>query len=281
MKRIFASLLAVVMLVACFAVTSSAYTVDMTMTNTEVKTGEIVTLTWTYKFTPDTSDVDAPIIMWVYDYDPAQLEYIGFSTPNTWEITDLSDAAEHYVYLGVFEADNGVAGTELTYTINVQFKVLAAAGTEITLTDAPEVSGALTVVCNSDGDFYASDYNLATYTMKVAADEPAVVIGEAASKGAQIRAEKYDDVSDIRFAFTADETSAVIASVEYKITCNGKEITVDGKTASHDGLFKVVVENVPADYYDADFAVDFVVTYADGTVKTASDINNINAVAAA
>ncbi len=280
MKKIFSALLAVMMIVSCFAVTSSAADQIWSMENTEAKSGEEVVITWNF-VSPvyEVADTSNPVVLLSYAYDATQLEFVKLESFSPEYEPETVDVADGKIILEAYELPMIADGEAYVMAIALRFKVLAAAGATITLSDDASSGDGTTFMGEKDA-YFAADYDCATYSFTVAADEPAVVIGEAASVGAQIRAEKYEDVSDIRFAFTADDTSAVIASVEYKITCNGKEITVDGKTASHDGLFKVVVENVPADYYDANFAVDFVVTYADGTVKTASDINNINAVAA-
>ncbi len=289
MKRIFASLLAVMMIVACFAVSTSAAggvtnlpdgaEVDVQLTVENAKPGATATITVAFTVDNPITTTDEPVIDW-YMYFPAdKMTYVpdSYKGVNCTTISDYNE--EGMIGFSVFcdQAGEAVtAGTPYFVSLSADYVINAAAGETITLTD----DGSLW----DDGTTQQAalaDVGLSEFTFTVEADEPAVVIGEAASKGAQIRAEKYDDVSDIRFAFTADEASAKIATVVYKITCNNKTITVNGNAASHDGLFKVVVENVPADYYAADFAVEFVVTYADGTVKTASDINNINAVAAA
>ncbi len=290
MKRIFASLLAVIMLVSCFAVTSFAADGKWTATVSEAKSGEEVVITWRMETIPvgDTPTTINPVILIEYTYDAAQLEFIGmdYITP-TYE-PECCDGDNGIIDVQCFDLPLGVAGQPYVVECALRFKVLAAAGETITLTDSNEVGGYTTF----EGDYVVVGTDVSEISFKVAEDAPIdppapdPVYTTPSDVGGTIRWSSNDGSKDMRLCFeVAEVEGSVITKKEFKVTIGGTTLAVPCENVfavNGDAVqYTVCVYDIPASAFDVDVKAVLELTHEDGTVKTAELVRTINGIEAA
>ncbi len=300
MKRIFASMLAVIMLVSCFAVSTFAATHEITYGFEEVtaKQNDIVDFVFNVNVKAAESQPDGtnPTIDFLYNYDTTQLELQGGVVVEGYPEADLYDATEPGALMaGCFLLNPLVSGETQVVTVKFSMKVLAPAGTVITLTP------------NEEGTGYADNFGtdqwapfVEAYSFTVEADETtppetdpptteAPVYTTAAVVGGQIRHASIDGSKDMRLCFAVTDNGADVASKAFKVTIGGDTKTVDCvkvfDTKGDVTYYTVCIYDIPADAFDTEISAVLELTHADGTV-TASDVltrtvNGVEAIMAA
>ncbi len=291
MKRLFASFLAVVMLVACFAVSASAVTIGgypseayVRFSEDAVEGGE-VTLTYYAAWDVDQTELSGIATIISYDYDASLLEYVGYELSKG----DATGSSHILIYNrpdeGQFQiqfADlvTPTLGTLCEYEVNVTFKVLAPAGTVVTLTDDGE-GGIMT-----ENEFWLNaDMNLPeTVSFTVGSAAPATVT--AAPAAASIRWTNTETepmgAKDLRMAFTVP-AGATPTAMNFKVTIGGVEKTVACTNVySADDTattYTVCVFDIPTDHFDTEISAVLELTFDSGVTTSDALTTTVNAVA--
>ncbi len=307
MRRIFASVLAVIMLVSCFAVSTSAAATqaDFSLSAEQIteEGKEYLYLTFTIDIVSGitTNQTQPSLNGYFFVYPAGAIKSLGRTfdkgimadyTGDFYETTDYDDVVCDMWEFGYQEGDSLAEGQPAQVVWTEKFEILCDAGTEIRLVDDG------TTWTSNGAENFVPEMADFVYTVKAAETTPpetdpptteAPVYTTAAVVGGQIRHASIDGSKDMRLCFAVTDNGADVASKAFKVTIGGDTKTVDCvkvfDTKGDVTYYTVCIYDIPADAFDTEISAVLELTHADGTV-TASDVltrtvNGVEAIMAA
>ncbi len=268
MKRIFASLLAVIMLVSCFAVSTSAADITNAITTTDIVEGGTFTMTWKVNYTADITEEIESAMLFKYNYNADEIKPIKETAAiNDTNCTMLVKDSGSHIELDIFELTLNEAGKDVEIIVTIDFEVLAAAGSTITLTEIDNESNFL----SDNGEWYFAENGYETIVWNVGSNGPTLT---AVASGTQVRTSP--EMADVRIKFDLDKTAADFANFEsgvINVTINNgtesKTVAVPcvNTFANTDATvtYTVVITGIPAAAWGWTISADFVATFSNGT----------------